>query len=92
MLCPASAFWIVWRSICIESTVCSKSVVGPLIRMWSWLAIGEVNSTTATEILGKKCVMCPISIMFSSKRLTSCLVWGGFEIKDLLFDSSCVLD
>ncbi len=72
MLCPASALATFLCSICMESTTCSKSVVGPLIRMCSPTLSGAVSSTIATLILLKKWVMCPIwatsslSILFSS--------------------------
>ena len=59
MLCPFSARDMALRSICIESTVCSKSVDGPFMRMRSPIVRGDDNSTTATLILEKKCVICP---------------------------------
>ncbi len=77
MLCPLSARGIALRSICMDSTVCSKLVEGPLMSMRSPMARGNVNSTTATLILEKICVMCPISIMSSSvKGFASCLYYS----------------
>jgi hypothetical protein len=52
----------------MDSTGCSKSVVGPLMAIVSPTAKGAVSSMTATLIFEKKWVMRPISTTFSSLK------------------------